>query len=325
VSGNSLDVEFSVVSGSREELLVECIASVYRVMDESPYTWTMTITCNTPGSGLSERLRARFQHIRTIDNVVSRGFAANHNTVLASSTARFVWLLNDDVVMLPGSVDRITEFMDAPENRRVAVVSPRLLNPDGSLQPSTYSFPTMPQTLLAFSGLREHAVTDRVLRLAAPVLRSRKGSSRFWAHDKTLEVDTFRGACVAVRMAAARDVGLMVEVALVGAEEVEWHRRLHEHGWKAVFFADASVIHHGSQTVADGTRDLYPEYLKGLLYYFRVHRPAVSFAVFCRSLLAIFAARAASARVRRDQSALYVARRYVEVIRESMKPPREPV
>jgi GT2 family glycosyltransferase len=291
-------------------------------MAESPYTWTVTVTCNTPGNGLSGRLRARFQHIRTIDNEVSRGFAANHNTVLASSIARFVWLLNDDLVMLPDSVDRITAYMDAPENGRVAVVSPRLLNPDGSLQPSTYSFPTMPQTLLAFSGLRENALTDRALRIAAPVLRPRKGSSRFWAHDRTLVVDTFRGACVAVRMKAVKEVGPMVEVALVGGEEVEWHRRLHARGWKAVFFADASVIHHGSQTVNDGSRNLYPEYLRSLLYYFRLNRPAASFGVFCRLLLGIYAARSALARLRGDTNAFNVARRYAEVIREAMKLPR---
>lgn len=324
MSAKPFDIEFSVVSGSREELLFECIASVYRVMAESPYVWTMTVTCNTPGDGLSDRLRARYQDIRTIDNVARRGFAANHNTVLASSLARYVWLLNDDLIMLPDSVGKITAYMDAPENNRVAVVSPRLLNPDGSLQPSTYSFPTMPQIFLAFSGLREHSLTDRILRMAAPIVRSRVGSSRYWAHDKTVAVDTLRGACVAVRMTAAREVGLMIEVALVGGEETEWHRRLHEHGWQVVFFADASVIHHGSQTVGENLRYLYPEYLKSSLYYFRLNRPTLSFAVFNRLLLAIYSARMASARLRRDADALNVARRYVEVIREAMKLPREP-
>ena len=320
--GDSLDIEFSVVSGSREELLFECIASVYRVMAESPHAWTITVTCNSPGSDLADRVRLRFPGIRTIENEAPRGFAANHNTVLASSRARYVWLLNDDLIVLPDSVGRITEYMNAPENQRVAVVSPRLLNPDGSLQPSTYSFPTMPQIMLAYSGLRERALTDRVLRIAAPILRSRRGSSRFWAHDATVVVDTLRGACVAVRMAAAREVGPMIEVALVGGEETEWHHRFHERGWKVVFFAEASVIHYGSQTVADGSRDLYPEYLKNALYYFRMHRPPASFAIFCVSLLAMYGARIAAARVSGNSAALELAHRYAAVVRESMRRPR---
>jgi GT2 family glycosyltransferase len=291
-------------------------------MRGSRYTWRITAICNTPGTGLAQRLAERFPAVRTVENAEPRGFAANHNTVLASSDARYVWLLNDDIVMLPGSVDKVIEFMDSPESANVAVVSPRLLNTDGSLQPSTYSFPSMPQIMLAYSGLREHAFTDRVLRLTAPILRSRKGSSRFWEHDATVIVDTLRGACVAVRMEAVREVGPMVEVALVGAEETEWHHRFQAHGWTVVFFADASVIHHGSQTVSDGSRNLYPEYLKGALHFFRARRPAPLFAMYCVSLLAMYRTQMALARLRRDPAALDLARRYAAVTTEVMRSAR---
>ncbi len=313
------DIDFSVVSGSREQLLFECIASLYDVMRDSRYTWRVTAICNTPGTGLAQRLVERFPAVLTVENDEPRGFAANHNTVLSSSDARYVWLLNDDIVMLPDSVDKVIRFMDMRENARVAVVSPRLLNTDGSLQPSTYSFPSMPQIMLAYSGLRENAITDRVLRLAAPILRSRKGSSRFWEHDATIDVDTLRGACVAVRMEAVRDVGTMVEVALVGAEETEWHHRFQARRWRVVFFAEASVIHHGSQTVSDGSRNLYPEYLKGALHFFRARRPAALFSVYCVALLAMYQTQMALARLRRDPAAFDLARRYAAVTSEAMR------
>ena len=274
--------------------------------------WHVTATCNNPGSILPAALTARFPGIRVIENKAPRGFAANHNVVLKSSPADYVWLLNDDLVFQADTVQRITEFMDRPANARVAVVSPRLLNTDGSLQPSTYSFPSIPQTLLSHSGLREHPVTDRVVGLLAPVLRPRTGSSRYWGHDRTIEVDTLRGACVAVRMKAVREVGPMVEVALVGAEEIEWHRRFRKGGWKVVFFADASVVHHGSQSVAHGTVHR-PEYLKGILYYFRSESSRISYGLLCASLVSMFAARLGSARLRRDSAAAQVARRCLEV------------
>lgn len=313
-----LDIEFSVISGSREELLFDCIASLDEVMTTSRYKWKVTAVCNAAGTGLAQRLKERFQNLDTIENATPQGFAANHNMVLASSSARYVWLLNDDLVMLPQSVDKITEFMDDPSNARVAVVSPRLLNTDGSLQPSTYSFPSMPQIILAHSGYREHRFTDRILRLVAPILRARKGSSRFWSHDATVVVDTLRGACVAVRLAAVRDVGLMTEVSLVGAEEPEWHDRFRRHGWKVVFFADASVIHHGSQTVS-GSGNLYPEYLKGALHYFRARRSAPVFALYCATLLTMYGAKMAIARIRGDSAAFDLARRYATVAREAMR------
>jgi GT2 family glycosyltransferase len=307
------DIEFSIVSGSNEQMLLECIGSLMETMKGSSYKWSLTVTCNATSPGLAGRLRAQFPSALVIDNAKPRGFAANHNRILASSPARYVWLLNDDLIMLPDAVRLVTEFMDRPENARVAVTSPRLLNPDGSLQPSTYSFPSMPQTFLSHSGLRELPLTHAILGKVAPLLRSREGSSRFWAHDKTIEVDTLRGACVAVRMKAVKQVGPMVEVAIVGGEEVEWHRRFHQNGWKVMFYPAASVIHYGSQTVAGGSRNMYPEYLKGTLYFFRTDRPALSYLAFCASLMAMFSLKAALATIRRDDQDREVATRYNKV------------
>ena len=225
------DIEFSIVSGSSDDMLFGCVDSLLETMKGSPFSWTVVITCNTSDPRLAATLRIRYPDARIIQNSAPRGFAANHNSVLRSSRARYVWLLNDDLLILPGAVSNVTTFMEKEENSRVAAVSPRLLNPDGTLQPSTYSFPSMPQLLLAHSGLRELPPVESVIKRIAPVIRKAPGSSRYWAHDRTLEVDTLRGACVAMRMQAVREVGLMTEVALVGGEETEWHRRFKERGW----------------------------------------------------------------------------------------------
>lgn len=313
------DIEFSIVSGSNEEMLFGCIDSLVSTMKGSRYTWGLTITSNATETGLAGRLRAMYPEANIIDNPAPRGFAANHNRVLRVSRARYVWLLNDDLLILPDAIRKVTEFMDRPENSRVAVVSPRLLNPDGSLQPSTYGFPSMPQILLAHSGLRELRFTDAVMKRVAPVLRSREGSSRYWAHDRTVEVDTLRGACVAMRMKAVRQVGPMVEVAIVGGEETEWHRRFHDEAWKVVYYPEASVIHYGSQTVRDGSRNLYPEYLKGALYFFRTGKGKARYQIFCASLLAMFGVRTAVAWITRNRTGTSVAKRYAGVAWDGLR------
>ncbi len=311
-------IEFSVVSGSNEDLIIACIESLYQSFNQTSHRWSVTATCNNPGTDLDRRLEQRFPRIRVISNVAPRGFAANHNTVLRGSNADYVWLLNDDLVFHADTVSRVTEFMEAPGNARVAVVSPRLLNTDGSLQPSTYSFPSMPQTLLAHSGIREHRVVDRLVGAVAPILRSRVGSSRYWSHDRTIEVDTLRGACVAVRMKAVREVGPMTEVALVGAEEIEWHRRFKDAGWKVVFLADATVTHHGSQSVEYSAQHS-PEYLKGALSYFRGSVSRISYWVFCASLLSMFGTRLGIARIQRDPTDMAVARRCIRITWDALR------
>jgi GT2 family glycosyltransferase len=311
-------IEFSVVSGSNEDLIIGCIESLYQSVHPTSHQWSVTATCNTPGTNLGRRLEQKFPGIRVISNVAPRGFAANHNTVLQESTADYVWLLNDDLVFHADTVSRVTEFMEESGNARVAVVSPRLLNTDGSLQPSTYSFPSMPQTLLAHSGIREHPVVDRLVGALAPILRPRTGSSRYWSHDRTIEVDTLRGACVAVRMKAVREVGPMAEVALVGAEEIEWHRRFKDAGWKVVFLADATVTHLGSQSVAFSTQHS-PEYLKGTLFYFRAGASRISYWLYCTSLLSMFGTRLVIARMRRDATDAQITRRCIRVVWDALR------
>jgi GT2 family glycosyltransferase len=313
--GGLEDIEFSIVSGSNESLLFGCLESLYSTMQGSAYTWKVTVTSNA-NPGLASKVASRFPSVEVIENETPRGFAANHNTVLARSGARYVWLLNDDLVILPSAIATLTDYLERPENSRVAVASPKLLNPDGTLQPSTYGFPSMPQIMLAHSGLRESKPVTTILRAVAPVLRSREGSSRFWAHDRIVEVDTFRGACVAMRMEAVRDVGLMVEVAQVGAEETEWHRRFHQRGWKVVYHPGAEVIHYGSQTVSGASTSLLPEYLRGALYFFRIDRSPLSYRAFRSALTAMFRTRMAVQWLRRDSEGLAVSRRYLQVTRE---------
>jgi GT2 family glycosyltransferase len=111
----------------------------------------------------------------------------------------------------------------------------------------------------------------------------------------------------------------MAEVALVGAEEIEWHHRFQRAGWKAVFFAEASVIHHGSQTVDHASQQHLPEYLKGTLYYFRTSRPRITYSIFCALLLGMFGARFGASRIRRDQQAVNIASRYLRVAWDALR------
>jgi GT2 family glycosyltransferase len=312
-------LEFSIVSGANEDLILECLRSLYSSLQATTYLWKVTATSNNAGTNLPSRLRGEFPGIEVIENSTPRGFATNHNVVLRRSTADYVWVLNDDLIFRPDTVKAVTEFMELPANARVAVVSPRLDNTDGSLQPSTYSFSSMPQTLVAHSGIRGHRITERIIAALAPILRPRAGTSRYWKHDKTMEVETFRGACMAARMEAVREVGPMAEVALVGAEEIEWHYRMRRGGWKVVFFAEASIVHHGSQTVDHATQQHLPEYLKGTLYYFRTSRPRVTYVIFCGILLGLFGARFGASRVRGDKQGLNVASRYLRVAWDALR------
>ena len=282
-----LIIDVSVITGANEELIFSCLKSLFEYGQSDNYSLNIIVTCNNPGSELPVKLRNQFPSIKIIENKEKKGFAKNHNQAIRESKADYLLIINDDIIFLKDSFQKMVSFLERRENLKIGVLSPRLLNPDGSLQYSTYSFPTVPHALFALSDFRERIpFSDLTLRMAK-FLGKGGGKSRFWAHDKTCQVDTFRGACMLVRGKAVREVGLMDEVTLAGGEETEWHYRFWQKGWKIVFYPKAEIIHYGSQTVKTHP-SFKNEYLKGYLNFFKKHKPRSIFYIFCLFALLIF-------------------------------------
>lgn len=283
------DIEFSIVS-SNEDMLTRCVQSLRETMKPSAYKWSITVTTDSLGPGVGGRIKARYPDVGVLDNRDAASPAASHNRILRVSRARYVWLLSDKLLILPNAVRLVTEFMDKPQSSRVGLVSPRLLGPDGSVQPLDSVFPSMSQLLVEHSGFSNLSF-----------LRAEKGDAL--PGNAVTEVDTLPGACVAVRTKAVRQVGPMIEDGNAEDVESEWHRRFKEHAWKVVYFSPASAIHYGSPSSRGGSRSRYPEYLRGALYFFRTGRGPASYSLFCASMATIFGVKTAVAAFRRDIAA----------------------
>ena len=80
-------------------------------------------------------VRERFPWVRLIENQENVGFARANNQALACA-GRYVLLLNSDTVVHPGALAALVAFMDA--HPRPARAGARLLNGDGTLQPSCH-------------------------------------------------------------------------------------------------------------------------------------------------------------------------------------------
>ncbi len=301
-------VVVSVVSGARRELILDFLRSLHATTPTDPVDLRVVAIVNEPDEALrgeidaSARAWGSEQVVDVRVNRTARGFAANHNSVMRQLEADYYLIANDDVVVVDDAVGRLVRYMESPENARVAVVSPLLRNADGTVQPSTMSFPTVPRTLLSISGLRRNPAVALLLRAAGTLPRFGGGRSKYWAHDRTTVVDTLSGAFVLVRARAVTQVGYMDEASLVGGEEAEWHKRMADAGWSVVFCTDAQVVHIGKQTVGrDPALDL--EYARGWLNYFAKHAPVRKQRVLAASALTVWAIRWLGGVVRRDATA----------------------
>ena len=124
--------------------------------------------------GTLELVRERFPEARLIEQE-NKGLGGGSNAGMRIASGDYFLLLNSDAWALEDGVERLAAFAD--EHPEAAVAGPRLLNPDGSLQPSVRGFPTRlaagDRVLLPAQA---RAALARVQRLLRRRLRPRRGA-----------------------------------------------------------------------------------------------------------------------------------------------------
>jgi N-acetylglucosaminyl-diphospho-decaprenol L-rhamnosyltransferase len=202
-------------------------------------------------------VRERYPHVRLVE-AENRGLGAGWNIGIRETTATYVLLLNADAWMTEGSLDRLLDFAD--RRPRAAVVGPRLLNPDGTLQRSVRGFPTVWRLATEYLFLRKLAPRSSAL-------------NAFYAggfdHDEVRSVEVVMGACMLLRRDAVAQVGECDEEYFLFSEETDWCFRFREAGWEVVFFPGAECVHVRG---ASHSGRLYRENLRGHLLFLEKHR-----------------------------------------------------
>jgi N-acetylglucosaminyl-diphospho-decaprenol L-rhamnosyltransferase len=202
---------------------------------------------------------ARGRGVRVIEQE-NKGMGGGNNAGMRATDGRYYFLLNSDAWVKADGLDRLVEFADAhPE---AAVVGPKLLNPEGTLQRSARGEPTLWRLATEYLFIRKLAPRSRRLN---PLYRGD------FAHDRTEEVDWLYGPALLVRREAADAVGLFDEDFFMFSEEVDWMTRFRRAGWSIVFFPGAEVVHVGG---ASHGGNLYVENLRGHLRFIAKHRGA---------------------------------------------------
>jgi GT2 family glycosyltransferase len=203
-------------------------------------------------------VRERFPAVTVLEQP-NRGLAAGWTRgIEAVSPSRWVLILNADAWLAGDALQRLIAIGDAqPE---VAVVAPKLLNLDGSLQRSVRGFPTKWRLATEYYYLRK-------LGPKTELLNAFYGAG--FDHASEREVECVMGACLLVRRAAIDEVGPPDASFFLFSEEVDWLYRFAQAGWKTLFTPEARCIHVGG--ASHGGR-LYRDNLRGHMRFFLKHR-----------------------------------------------------
>jgi GT2 family glycosyltransferase len=207
--------------------------------------------------GTLDLLRERFPAVRVIEQE-NRGMGGGNNSGLRAAGGCYVLLLNSDAWVVGDALERLVAFADA--HPQAAIVGPKLLNTDGTLQRSVRGEPTVWRVATEYLFIRKLAPRSNVLN---PLYAGG------FDHSSAREVEWLSGAALLVRREATDAVGLFDESFFLFSEEADWMTRFRRAGWQVWFFPGAEVVHVGG--ASHGGR-LYVENLRGQLRYFDKHR-----------------------------------------------------
>ena len=217
----------------------------------------MIVVDNGSTDGTLELVREQFPEARIVEQE-NRGFGAGNNTGMRAASGRYFLLLNPDAWLTEGALEDLVAFID--EHPEAAVVGPRLLNPDGSLQRSVRGYPTPWRLATEYFFLRKLAPHTEAL------------NALFGAgfdHKSVREADYLFGACLLVRREAVDSIGGFDEDFFLMSEEVDWLYRFRQAGWKVLFYPGAEAYHVVGASLNPAR---FKHVVRGHLQFLRKHR-----------------------------------------------------
>ena len=157
-------------------------------------------------------------------------------------------VLNPDITAMPGSIETMIGFLK--KNEKVGMVGPKLINPDGTVQYSSYKFPPwyMPIYRRTILGKMPWAKKDVAKYLMTE-----------WDHNSNKAVEWLLGACMMIKKDALDRVGLMDERFFLYFSDIDWCRRFWQTNYAVYYISNAEMVHYHQRDSAEvpGIRSVF--------------------------------------------------------------------
>lgn len=260
------DVSVVVVSWNTRQRLERCLAALAHAAPQGSVEIVVVDNGSTDGS--QAMVAERFPGARLIQNRDNLGYGRAVNAGVKAGTGRSVLILNSDCEPAPGALALMLERLD--REPAAGGLFCKLVNPDGSLQPSVHErFPSpwgMLGDLFGLPAVR-YAVYRRP-RLHRWLLRK-----TLRLHSREGEVAWGGGACLLVRRSAFDAVDGFDDRFFMYYEDIDLCRRLRAAGCRLLYMPGASAVHHWGESSAQVPERMLVESYRSRMHYFETYYP----------------------------------------------------
>jgi len=204
-------------------------------------SWEAFVVDNASSDGSGAAVADFAPMVQLVQNTANVGFSRGVNQGLAASTAPLVLIMNPDCRLVAGAVATLRSVLDARPD--CAIVGPRILNPDGSVQGSARGDPDMLTGLFGRTAL-----LGRLVPFLPVAKRNVVAEEAIRSGEQSVVVDWLSGACMLARRTALEQVGGFDERFFLYWEDADLCRRLRLHGHHVRYVPSATAIHRVGQS-----------------------------------------------------------------------------
>jgi GT2 family glycosyltransferase len=248
-----------ILNYKTKHLVKQCLKNILALNLGIDYE--IIVVDNNSGDGIAEMMRENFPAIKFIQTHENRGMGAGNNAGIKNASGEYILILNPDVVVLPGAIEKLLAFARA--NQKIGCVAPQLLNPNKTYQQSCYRFPTFFVPIFMRTNLARFGrkIVDQYLMQDAPLYQS-------------CPINWARGSALIFRKNILDKINGFDERFFMYLEDTDLCRRLWQAGAEIWYLPEAKMIHYyfresgGEQWLYDLTKKMAWIHIASWLKYF---------------------------------------------------------
>ena len=106
----SFDISVVIVAWNAKHYLELCLDSLAKVPPRR--SMEVLVVDNASADGTIEMIEAKFPWVKLIKSPENLGFSKGNNVAIRQAQGRYIALVNPDVIVFPGCLDALADFLD---------------------------------------------------------------------------------------------------------------------------------------------------------------------------------------------------------------------
>lgn len=216
----NIKVSVITVTYNNEKNIGKYLNSLF---DNLPDSTEVIIVDNNSADKTVDKIKTK-EEVKLIKNDHNLGFAKANNQAAGEASGEYLFFLNPDTEVKSGSIEKLLKFLE--RNKEVGIVAPKLMQPDGKIQPSVRKLPTIWGAVKEYYLGIKNSYEAYIPRGEDPV-----------------EVESVVGGAMLIQKDLFLKLGGFSEKYFMYFEDLELCKKVKAFGFKVYYLPEVKIIH----------------------------------------------------------------------------------